>query len=429
MAFSIKRPLSRRLAIVACFVAILSACEDARSQQTSSWTPRKTESASPFIVGTNIRILTGRKYDPDLDKLIASVAGEAYSSVRFEWGLSAVETVPGSASVSGLFESSSPVQPLITLTGGGSRRFIGGMPLTEPDVTAFRNFATRSAKAFGPTPIFEIWNEWNLPTRMRPAGEVPSYIRVAKATYRALKATNKDAVVLVGAVGNDIGTGPFRPDRLKWLDAALSQGLLQTADGLSIHLYNNCGQYRAASLADMLWRIDYIHEMVLRKTGRSYPIYITEVGWPTSKSLVSKCGYPPQQSATQAARFLLAASAMPYVRGVWLYEYADRPRASGLEGQFGRKSANGEPKAQNCDLSGVVRIIRSSTRRSLEVVDGIYHFHGTDGRNGWDVYWSETGPKSQPLSGGAQDISEVCSTSRRLQDRPDVTDNPLLLKL
>lgn len=432
MAFSIGRPLSRRLALAACFAAIMtSACDNARSQQANSWTPATSQSASPFLIGTNVRIIAedAKRYDPAFGRLLSAVADQGYSSVRFEWGLAGIERLPGSKDVSGLFANASPVRPLVILTGGGSGRFAGGMPLSETDVATYRDFAIRSAGAFGPAPIFEIWNEWNLKTRLRPAGEVSSYIALARTTYHALKAQNRDAVVLVGALGNDVGTGPFRPDRLKWLESAISQGLLEASDGLSIHLYNNCGQYRSASVADMLWRIDQAHRMSLAKTGKSHPIYITEVGWPTRPSLTSNCGYSPEESATHTARLLLAASALPYVRGVWLYEYADRAAAAGLEGHFGLRSARGEAKAPACDLAKVKEIIRSSTRRSLDVTDGVYHFRGTNGRNQWDIYWSESGPKSWQLPRGAGKAGEVCRTDGRPQDRREVTGNPLILEL
>lgn len=428
-AFSIAQTLPRRIAILAGLAAaILAACSNAQSQLTPTWTPAKTESRAPFIIGTNIRIWAadGKRRDPDLDTRMAAIARDGYSSVRFEWGLSAAESIADARDVSASFRAASPLRPLVILTGGGSHRFAGGMPLTKADVTTYRGFASRSALAFGPA-IFEIWNEWNLPTQLRPAGEISSYINLAGTTYRALKQADKDAIVLVGAVGNDIGSGPFRADRLKWLDAAISQGLLQNSDGLSIHLYNNCGRYRADPVADMLWRVAHIHEMIVEKTGSSHPLFITEVGWPTRSSPMANCGYSPEESTAQAARFLLAASALPYVRGVWLYEYADRPRAGGLEGHFGLKSTTGNSKAPTCDLSEVMRIIRSSTRRSLEVVGGVYHFSGSDGRNRWDAYWSESGSISQRLPDDARAVQEVCATGREPRGRFGITGNPVLV--
>jgi hypothetical protein len=436
MAFSITRPLSRGAALAACMAAILiSACDNARPQQAHSWVPANSVSVSPFVIGTNVRIVTddGRRYDPAFGDLLTAVAGEGYSSVRFEWGLAGVERRPGSGDISGRLANSSPVRPLVILTGGGSARFTGGMPLTEQDIAAYRDFAIQSADAFGPEPIFEVWNEWNLKTRLRPAGEVSTYIDLARTTYQALKTQNKDAVVLVGVLGNEIGSGPFQQDRLAWLESAISQGLLETSDGLSIHLYNNCDQYRSASVADMLWRVEQTHQMILKKIGKSHPIYITEVGWPSRPSPASKCGYSPEDSATHAARFLLATSAMPDVRGVWLYEYSDRAAAEGLEGHFGLRTSHGENKAPACDLLKIKEIIRSSTRRSLNVTDGVYYFQGSNDRDQWDIYWSETEsesePKAQPLPQGAQEVSEVCGTGRPLRDRAEVTGNHLIIKL
>jgi hypothetical protein len=434
MDFPIGRSLSKRLPLFTCLAALMvSACNNAQSQQAHSWAPARSESASPFVIGTNVRIVTddGKRYDPAFGGLLPAVAREGYSSVRFEWGLAGVERRPGSGDISGRFAGSSPVRPLVILTGGGSARFAGGMPLTEQDIATYRDFAVQSADAFGPEPIFEVWNEWNLKTRLRPAGEVSTYIDLARTTYQALKARNANAVVLVGALGNDIGSGPFRQDRLAWLESAIAQGLLETSDGLSIHLYNNCDQYRSASVADMLWRVDQAHRMILKKMGKSHPIYITEVGWPTRPSMMSKCGYSPEESAMHAARFLLATSAMPHVRGVWLYEYSDRAAAEGLEGHFGLRTSRWESKAPACDLLKIKDIIRSSTRRSLEVTDGVYHFQGTNGQEQWDIYWTEaeTAPRTQPLPQGAQEVSEVCRTGRPLRDRAEVTGNPLVVKL
>jgi hypothetical protein len=197
-----------------------------------------------------------------------------------------------------------------------------------------------------------------------------------KKTYAALKAENPAAVVLGGAVaGLDDN----------WIADFIRAGGLAYVDGFSIHPYVQSrarntpspptrltldGMKQSAVAVGrvplpgtpedaMAW-IDRLETLIGKGApGKSIPIYITEIGWPTN---VGGDGVSEEASAAYLQRFMLMARTRPWIAGVWWYDLIDDgsdPRNG--EHRFGLLRQNGAPKPSFDALSKISPFLQASS--------------------------------------------------------------------
>jgi hypothetical protein len=224
--------------------------------------------------------------------------------------------------------------------------------LTDTGRAAFANFA---AKAVAGTrdlnPIYEIWNEWNMnAVRGRPWLDGPgdpsdpraaaNYAPLARASVKAIRKIAPDATVLVGAVGVD--------NDWKWTQSIVDMGVLDGASGLSVHMYNHCERVVTNRTArEAIDRISQLQDILKSKRGgQQYPVYVTEVGWPTAQK---PCAITQKVAADNLAQFILWSAATPWLKGVWAYELKDQvDNPTDLESNFGLYDHNYQPKLAAC---------------------------------------------------------------------------------
>ncbi len=325
--------------------------------------------AAPLTIGVGTHFGIGGEYGYDPARSAKAIQTLNVDSFRDDLAWSWFEK-PGlgqgamPAKVLGIMHAT-PVRPLLILTGGHPAVNGAKPPVSGADVTKYAAFARAAqAKSAAAHPIYEVWNEWNLLDGLKRAlndgagqpGDTRSaanYARLAKAAVAAMRQDNRQSTILVGAAGLDPGW--------RWVRAIVGDGVLKGASGLSVHLYNHCdpdrGNRTAANLIDQL---DALQPMLRQQTGKTVPVYLTEVGWPTASS--GGCSMTPETSADNMAQMLFWGAATPWLKGTWLYQLKDQGRnLAEPEDNFGLFTYDYTPKPAACTVARATRFIKDAT--------------------------------------------------------------------
>jgi hypothetical protein len=241
------------------------------------------------------------------------------------------------------------VQPLLILDYGNSFYDSGNKPVTPEALSAFARFAAFVVQHFkGRVHMYEMWNEWDDTTGGTRRGTPQEYARFLRVVYPAVKANDRSAVFLAGAIS--VGG-------LDFLSAMLSAGALGSFDALSIHSYNFSKHTRTADgwAQDMLATEAVIHRYT---GGRDIPLYVSEMGWPTYSG---PGGSSPKEAATLLAQMFLLARTMNFLKGIWWYNFRDDGFDESKVGDtFGLVDPNLKPKPAFVALKEVASIVREA---------------------------------------------------------------------
>jgi hypothetical protein len=127
---------------------------------------------------------------------------------------------------------------------------------------------------------------------------------------------------------------------------ALAQGVLKPVGG---------SPEQAVAALDSLKKI-----LDRYSPGRDIPVYVTEMGWPTS---AGQCGIDDSVAAAYLQRFMLLAAARSYITGVWWYDLFDDGADPGnREFRFGLAAQNHMPKPAYHALLALKDILNSNKR-------------------------------------------------------------------
>ncbi|TCP34086.1 hypothetical protein [Sphingomonas sp. BK235] len=304
-----------------------------------------------------------------------------------------------------------PVAGARPLFGFGGAPFplpSSGPPLTDDQMAQFARYVdtlVRMTQRYDP--IFEVWNEWNLRVgSVRPAARLtgegdPSdaraavhYAALSKVAVQAAKRANPDATVVVGSVGID-------PD-WQWTQAIVRYGVLNGADGLSVHVYNNCVPTAQRTADEMLTRLQKLQALLRQQRGgKVTPIYVTEFGWATMNA---KCGISPQRQGFNYAHYILQSSTLPWLRGSWAYELKDEGQdPTAMEQNFGIFGNDDQPKPAACFIKQARAIVANA--RAVELKKprpDVFVLHATMPDRQLAVVWSNSMTPSTYLRLGEQ---------------------------
>ena len=236
-------------------------------------------------------------------------------------------------------------------------------PTTDDARRRFADYAAAAAQSVAArSPLFELWNEWNLAAKKDAAFSAENYLALAKVTQPAVKQAAPDAPFIVGAIGDDPGW--------VWTERLLKSGILQYADGISVHLYNFCMTPAKRTSAEIIDRLSAFRRLVDQASGNpDFPIYVTETGWTTA---TGKCGVSEQAQADESAQLILwASTASRWLKGLWLYELKDSgTNPSELEDNFGLFRFDNSPKPVACAVRGAWAFIRPSLSAERKDLSG-----------------------------------------------------------
>jgi hypothetical protein len=239
--------------------------------------------------------------------------------------------------------------PSMLIVQGNPPKAMGDKPaVKQAYLNDFTNFAgafaeaTKTHKAY-----YEVWNEWNVQAQVKPDSKdknaadpvlysPENYVEIARAAYSGIKRANADAPVIVGAIGQDANWA--------WTRQALRAGLLKTADGISVHLYNYCTAPDQRNANELIAKATEFRDVVRAGNGgKDFPVYITEVGWPTM--IDGACGFSLADASRNAVEFITWARRQPWIKGVWIYELKDGgTNSADAEDNFGLYLHDDKPK-------------------------------------------------------------------------------------
>jgi hypothetical protein len=292
--------------------------------------------------------------------------------------------------------------PLNILDYGNKNYDAGGYPRSPEAVEGFARYAELVATTFkSKIRHHQVWNEWDggcgMPKNLRGTGDPESYMNLIKAVYPRLKKVDPD----ISVVANSICTGN------KYLETLLNLDLLHYCDVVSLHTYNY-GETTARTPEAWRDRMEKVGQMLRdHNDGKEVPLFVTEMGWPTH---IAANGTPPEESASFLARLYLLARTLPYIKGVWWYDYQDDGWDWKYnEANFGMTRPDLTPKPSYyamADISGLVANADFTERLEFDDKDiWALKFKLPDGkdclalwsshlRDGWQITLTDAGEKA-----------------------------------
>lgn len=202
------------------------------------------------------------------------------------------------------------------------------------DTRAYAAYAANLARRYPQIEAWEVWNEPNTSFFWRPAVDVESYVHLLKDAYRALKAANPRAKVLIGGLspGNDNPDSVPAPD---FLSLIYRYGGRESFDAVAYHAYGE-----GAIEAWLPVALAKIRNVMAANGDGAKPLWITEVGCYTE-------GAGAIDEAGQAKYLLQARTAMEKAgsveRAYW-YTLRDANKSDDPEKNYGLFRADGSPK-------------------------------------------------------------------------------------
>jgi hypothetical protein len=212
------------------------------------------------------------------------------------------------------------IRPMLIFDYANSLYDDGDRPRTPDALEGYTRYAEFLVNHFGDdVKLYEVWNEYNIGIGMqepyRRGGSAEDYVRMLKHTYPRVKKIAPNVTVIGGApTGGGVRDG--------WLEKIVQLGALESCDILSIHTYNysRTGIERTPE-GWQKWMLQTQEMLKKYHDGKEVPLLVTEMGWPTHVGKPNSTS--PELSASYLGRLYLLARTMPFMRGVWWYDYQD----------------------------------------------------------------------------------------------------------
>ncbi len=297
------------------------------------------------------------------------------------------------------------------------------MPHTDEQIAAYAAYCGYLAKTFkGKVNYFEIWNEVDnilFNYDIWETGAAPTYAKLLKAAYTAIKAENPEAVVIgFGAAGATQSIWYIQQTFDAFAAAGESCG--DYIDALGIHPYTWTEEPSDEQARDYKFEIDSVVKL-LNDYHLDIPIWATEIGYANQGTLKANeedapWGRTAERQAAFGARSAVINKADGRVARFFIYELMDNS-----EGCMGMMTADGTLKpayymyaALNERLSGTKyadeRVYSDPDYRGYSV----YRFVGEEkevfvmwakGGNTYDVRLSQSGDFSAQANADSLNVS------------------------
>lgn len=258
--------------------------------------------------------------------------------------------------------------------------------LPPDDPADFARYARATAEHYGDEVIaWEIYNEENSARFWAPREDPAAYARLLCDAYRAVKSADPGTPALYGGlffpgspVAGAASSGPAFLEATYRADPALGRSF----DVLAYHPYAypfTSPEVQVPVRGSLLSAARQLRAVLARHGDRSKPLWITEVGWPTSSR---GYGVPEVKQAQYVARMQAATFAQHIPVLTW-FTYGDDTDPSGLnqEAAFGFFRVDGTAKPSYTAL-----------RTFAQVFDGARFARDRSRALGL--------PRGEPISGG-----------------------------
>jgi len=279
------------------------------------------EADSPFGVGTHF---IGDN-NPNLARLIAAMGA---GWIRDDTTWERIERSSGSYNFNNFDPNMQVLQqnaitPLLILDYNNRFYDNGQTPYDNAGLTAFANYARALVTHYGPQlKAVEVYNEYNGAFSTGPCARKPScYAQLLRYTYQAIKAIRPDVTVVGGAA--------FSAD-LHWFSELFEDGALPYMDVVSDHPYTFL-YIASPELDGTEEQMEALQDLVKHYNhGKGKPLWITEIGWPTSYLHVSE--HTQADYLVRSAFLSLAAGVQKFF---WYDFLNDGTDPSQVQQQFG----------------------------------------------------------------------------------------------
>lgn len=292
-------------------------------------------SGSSMIVGLNINGI-GSNPGPDMAGAVKYVRADLKS-----WGLSASTFTNSGIKVDDL------------LQGPYSTNGISGLG----SATTWASNALGWYKSDGCTPALcpyiEVLNEpgghWFWGSNAMTQSNASAYDAILVATYNAFKtAYGSSSPALLASFDGGMSDGSGGWGGYMW---HANSSIGSYIDGITVHPYNQ-------QSTDLGYQTNVTNSYSQAKSlsGRSVPVYITEVGWQTAQAAADG-GDPPQsgvitmtttQQCNNVYNYMSWARSLGYVNAVMLFDYRDD---NADDGTYGIEYGNGTHKPSYAALA------------------------------------------------------------------------------
>ncbi|HUT14167.1 MAG TPA: hypothetical protein VMY42_27020 [Thermoguttaceae bacterium] len=297
---------------------------------------------------------------PPLNLALMKTAG--INSLRDELSWGGVERARGQYAIppdkSAVFRRAAElgIAPMLIFDYANGHYDGGDRPRSPEALEGYTRYAEFLVKHFGPdVRLYEVWNEYDIGIGMsepfRQGGSPEDYVRMLRHVYPRLKKLDPQITVIGGAcTAGAVHRG--------WLEEIVKLGALDCCDVVSIHTYNYGGK-GADRTPEAWWAWMQDVQKMLRayNKDREVPLLITEMGWPTHSGQTNSTS--PELSASYLGRLYLLARALPFLRGVWWYDYQDDGwQAEYNEDNFGIIRPDLTPKPSYYVMADVAELAR-----------------------------------------------------------------------
>jgi polysaccharide biosynthesis protein PslG len=204
-------------------------------------------------------------------------------------------------------------------------------PLEDAHFAAFAHYVERAVDRYrGRVPFWEVWNEPNIAEFWSPEPDPQAYARLLKASYRAIKRVDPQALVCAPAIA------PLGQWDRKFVEAMYRAGTASFFDVFDYHYYRNHAPENEVpnEIAEI--------RAVMRRYGGEKPLQISEFGVST---LAMKGPDPELQQAQLVVRNHLLVLALGIQRAYYfdLQNWTD-DTPDDWASQLGLVTAAGQPK-------------------------------------------------------------------------------------
>lgn len=198
------------------------------------------------------------------------------------------------------------IRPIVVLAFSNSNLY--GMPryqVRDPeDRKAFTQYAAYLAKTLAPTnPVFEVWNEPNLPFFWPTLPDetlesrAVAYTKLLVETGNAIRAVNPNAPIIGPALAGEFS---------QFMVTMINNGALNAVDAISIHPYRKT-QAPEVNLRTIGLLRQYMDNWARKHSPSkvNMPIVITEFGYSAAVGVQSAQEYTPEQQTKYMRRHLM----------------------------------------------------------------------------------------------------------------------------
>ncbi|NUN09588.1 MAG: cellulase family glycosylhydrolase [Ignavibacteriaceae bacterium] len=365
------------------------------------------ESAAFYSVQTHF----GQIYRADIDSaaidtMLNGIRSAGIKMIRDECYWSLIETTRGVYSFHPLFDyyinsaKQRGIDVLLILNYNNPlyAPHAGSAVTTDSNRAAFTEYCRRVVERYAPQGVkyYEIWNEPNIPMFWDPAPNAQQYKLLLQSVYPVIKSVDTTITVMGCATSPAEGNPAPYISWLSFITQVFNAGGGAFMDAVSFH------QYRVDKAPETYLQNDVNS---LKAVTGSKPIYLTEIGYPTSSV------WPNVSQAKQAeylARVYLLGRRIPELKMISWYDYKnDGEDPANNEHNFGIVDFTYAPKPAY-NYYGIMRSALGDRPYSSSTSNsGAHSFvFGAGSEPVW-AFWHESGEANLIYNFGAARVLNV----------------------